>query len=41
MHPITVLSTLLRTASAFLALMIFKMEFSIIALIGIFLLIGL
>jgi multidrug efflux pump len=41
-HPITVLSTLPSAGvGAFLALMIFKMEFSIIALIGIFLLIGL
>jgi multidrug efflux pump len=41
-HPITVLSTLPSAGvGAFMALMIFKMEFSIIALIGIFLLIGL
>ena len=41
-HPITVLSTLPSAGvGALLALMIFKMEFSIIALIGIFLLIGL
>ncbi|HEY0435536.1 MAG TPA: efflux RND transporter permease subunit, partial [Phenylobacterium sp.] len=41
-HPITVISTLPSAGvGAFLALMIFKMEFSIIALIGIFLLIGL
>jgi multidrug efflux pump len=41
-HPITVLSTLPSAGvGAFLALMMFKMEFSIIALIGIFLLIGL
>ncbi len=41
-HPITVLSTLPSAGfGALLMLMIFKMEFSIIALIGIFLLIGL
>ena len=41
-HPITVLSTLPSAGvGAFMALMIFKMEFSVIALIGIFLLIGL
>ncbi|HEX4709373.1 efflux RND transporter permease subunit, partial [Phenylobacterium sp.] len=41
-HPITVLSTLPSAGvGALLALMIFKMEFSIIALIGVFLLIGL
>jgi multidrug efflux pump len=41
-HPITVLSTLPSAGvGALLALMIFKMEFSVIALIGIFLLIGL
>ncbi len=41
-HPITVLSTLPSAGvGALLALLIFKMEFSIIALIGIFLLIGL
>ena len=41
-HPITVLSTLPSAGvGAVLALMIFKMEFSIIALIGVFLLIGL
>jgi len=41
-HPITVISTLPSAGvGALLALMIFKMEFSIIALIGIFLLIGL
>jgi multidrug efflux pump len=41
-HPITVLSTLPSAGvGALLFLMIFKMEFSIIALIGIFLLIGL
>ncbi len=41
-HPITVLSTLPSAGvGAFLALMMFKMEFSIIALIGLFLLIGL
>ena len=41
-HPITVLSTLPSAGfGALLLLMIFKMEFSIIALIGIFLLIGL
>jgi multidrug efflux pump len=40
-HPITVLSTLPSAGvGAVLALMIFKMEFSIIALIGVFLLIG-
>jgi multidrug efflux pump len=41
-HPITVLSTLPSAGvGALLMLMVFKMEFSIIALIGIFLLIGL
>jgi multidrug efflux pump len=41
-HPITVISTLPSAGfGALLMLMIFKMEFSIIALIGIFLLIGL
>jgi multidrug efflux pump len=41
-HPITVLSTLPSAGfGALLMLMIFKMEFSVIALIGIFLLIGL
>ncbi|MBS0362097.1 MAG: efflux RND transporter permease subunit [Proteobacteria bacterium] len=41
-HPITVISTLPSAGvGALLALMIFKMEFSVIALIGIFLLIGL
>ena len=41
-HPITVLSTLPSAGvGALLMLMIFKMEFSIIALIGVFLLIGL
>ncbi len=41
-HPITVISTLPSAGfGALLLLMIFKMEFSIIALIGIFLLIGL
>ena len=41
-HPITVLSTLPSAGvGALLALMIFKMDFSVIALIGIFLLIGL
>jgi len=41
-HPITVLSTLPSAGvGALLALMMFKMEFSVIALIGIFLLIGL
>jgi multidrug efflux pump len=41
-HPITVLSTLPSAGvGAVLALMVFKMEFSIIALIGVFLLIGL
>jgi multidrug efflux pump len=41
-HPITVLSTLPSAGvGGLLALMLFKMEFSIIALIGIFLLIGL
>ena len=40
-HPITVLSTLPSAGfGAVVALMIFKMEFSIIALIGVFLLIG-
>jgi multidrug efflux pump len=40
-HPITVLSTLPSAGvGAVLALMIFKMEFSVIALIGVFLLIG-
>jgi len=40
-HPITVLSTLPSAGvGAVLALLIFKMEFSIIALIGVFLLIG-
>ena len=40
-HPITVLSTLPSAGvGAVLALMIFKLEFSIIALIGVFLLIG-
>ena len=40
-HPITVLSTLPSAGvGAILALLLFKMEFSIIALIGIFLLIG-
>ncbi len=40
-HPITVISTLPSAGvGAILALLIFKMEFSIIALIGIFLLIG-
>jgi multidrug efflux pump len=40
-HPITVLSTLPSAGvGAVLALMLFKMEFSIIALIGLFLLIG-
>ncbi|MDI1272540.1 efflux RND transporter permease subunit [Polaromonas sp.] len=40
-HPITVLSTLPSAGvGAVLALMLFKMEFSIIALIGVFLLIG-
>jgi len=40
-HPVTVLSTLPSAGvGAVLALMIFKMEFSIIALIGVFLLIG-
>jgi multidrug efflux pump len=40
-HPITVLSTLPSAGvGAVIALMIFKMEFSIIALIGVFLLIG-
>ncbi len=40
-HPITVLSTLPSAGvGAVLALLMFKMEFSIIALIGIFLLIG-
>ncbi|MCY7370878.1 MAG: efflux RND transporter permease subunit, partial [Polaromonas sp.] len=40
-HPITVLSTLPSAGvGAVLALLIFKMEFSVIALIGIFLLIG-
>ena len=41
-HPITVISTLPSAGfGALLMLMLFKMEFSIIALIGIFLLIGL
>jgi multidrug efflux pump len=41
-HPITVLSTLPSAGvGAVLALLIFKMEFSVIALIGVFLLIGL
>jgi len=41
-HPITVLSTLPSAGvGAVLALLAFKMEFSIIALIGVFLLIGL
>ncbi len=40
-HPITVLSTLPSAGvGAIVALLIFKMEFSIIALIGVFLLIG-
>ena len=40
-HPITVLSTLPSAGvGAVLALMIFKLEFSVIALIGVFLLIG-
>ncbi len=40
-HPVTVLSTLPSAGfGAVVALMIFKMEFSIIALIGVFLLIG-
>jgi multidrug efflux pump len=40
-HPVTVLSTLPSAGvGALLALLLFKMEFSIIALIGIFLLIG-
>ena len=40
-HPITVLSTLPSAGvGAVLALLMFKMEFSIIALIGVFLLIG-
>lgn len=40
-HPVTVLSTLPSAGvGAVLALMLFKMEFSIIALIGVFLLIG-
>jgi len=40
-HPITVLSTLPAAGvGAVIALMIFKMEFSIIALIGVFLLLG-
>jgi len=40
-HPITVLSTLPSAGvGAVLALMIFKLDFSIIALIGVFLLIG-
>jgi len=40
-HPITVLSTLPSAGvGAVLALMLFKMDFSIIALIGLFLLIG-
>jgi multidrug efflux pump len=41
LHPLTVLSTLPSAGvGAVLALMLFKMEFSIIALIGVFLLIG-
>jgi multidrug efflux pump len=41
-HPITVISTLPSAGvGALLMLMIFKMEFSVIALIGVFLLIGL
>jgi multidrug efflux pump len=41
-HPITAISTLPSAGvGAVLALMVFKMEFSIIALIGVFLLIGL
>ncbi|MFC0250278.1 efflux RND transporter permease subunit [Massilia consociata] len=40
-HPVTVLSTLPSAGvGAVLALLVFKMEFSIIALIGVFLLIG-
>jgi multidrug efflux pump len=40
-HPITVLSTLPAAGvGAVIALLIFKMEFSIIALIGVFLLLG-
>jgi multidrug efflux pump len=40
-HPVTVLSTLPSAGvGAVLALMMFKMEFSVIALIGVFLLIG-
>src|SRR6185369_5974512 len=40
-HPITVLSTLPSAGvGAILALLLFKMEFSIIALIGVFLLLG-
>jgi multidrug efflux pump len=40
-HPVTVLSTLPSAGfGAFVALMLFKMEFSVIALIGVFLLIG-
>jgi multidrug efflux pump len=40
-HPITVLSTLPSAGvGAVLALLLFRMEFSIIALIGVFLLIG-
>jgi multidrug efflux pump len=40
-HPITVLSTLPSAGvGAVLALLLFKMEFSIMALIGLFLLIG-
>jgi multidrug efflux pump len=40
-HPVTVLSTLPSAGvGAVLALLLFKMEFSIIALIGVFLLIG-
>src|SRR5213075_2608987 len=40
-HPITVLSTLPSAGvGAVLALLLFKMDFSIIALIGVFLLIG-
>ena len=40
-HPVTILSTLPSAGvGAFLALMLFRTEFSIIALIGIMLLIG-
>jgi multidrug efflux pump len=40
-HPLTVLSTLPAAGvGAVLALMMFKMEFSVIALIGVFLLLG-